>query len=364
MPRIGLAHQIAYLGLYPSFDGALFPQLGGRPIHRIATQREIAKQARTSLKTVSRVINGDPLVKAETRDRIEAIIAEMGYEPSQAARTMRSQKSNIIGFLADRLISAFSSLDLIRGAQDAAWDRGKQMMLFNIIRDCRSAALAESQLMAFRAEAVIYATVFHQEVNIPQRAIPYVLLNCFNSNAHYPCVLPDDYQLAYDLTSIILDRGYRRPIFLNLSRRNIASFLRASGFLDAGSARGIDLSSSIHTAVMHGEDNRAHFLADQILPTLFAQSEPPDLVLCGQDILAMDVYAVLNQMGLVIGHDVGVASFDNQEPIADLLRPGLSTMELPYYEMGRRAMMLAIDGADVAGTSLRINGEFVARASF
>ncbi|MBU1305570.1 MAG: LacI family DNA-binding transcriptional regulator, partial [Alphaproteobacteria bacterium] len=61
-----------------------------------ATQREVARRAKTSLKTVSRVINKDPLVNAETRSRIEAIIAEVGYEPHQAARMMRSQKSNII----------------------------------------------------------------------------------------------------------------------------------------------------------------------------------------------------------------------------------------------------------------------------
>ena len=66
------------------------------------TQRMIAERAGTSLKTVSRVINRDPLVNAETRARIEAIIGELGYTPSQAARMMRSQKSNVIGFLSIR----------------------------------------------------------------------------------------------------------------------------------------------------------------------------------------------------------------------------------------------------------------------
>ena len=58
---------------------------------RMASQREIAERAGTSLKTVSRVINRDPLVNDTTRARIEAIIAEIGYEPHQAARMMRSQ---------------------------------------------------------------------------------------------------------------------------------------------------------------------------------------------------------------------------------------------------------------------------------
>ncbi|MCO6180758.1 LacI family DNA-binding transcriptional regulator [Ciceribacter sp. RN22] len=334
-------------------------------MHKIPSQREIAKRVGTSLKTVSRVINGDPRVKAETRARIEAIASEMEYAPSQAARMMRSQKSDVIGFLADGFITATSSIELIRGAQDAAWDRGKQMMLFNIDHhESCCAARAESQLLAFRAEAVIYATVAHQEVTIPQRAVPHVLLNCYDSQARHPCVLPDDYQLAFDLTSMILDRGYRRPVFLNLSARNVASFLRARGFRDAGSTHDIDLSTSIQTAVTFDEDGGTRFLADQILPRLFAQSARPDLILCGQDILAMDVYAALNQMGLAVGEDVAVASFDNQAPIAHLLRPGLSTMQLPYYEMGRQAMLLAIDRPETVGPTIRVKGEFVARASF
>jgi LacI family transcriptional regulator len=84
--------------------------------------------------------------------------------------------------------------------------------------------------------------------------------------------------------------------------------------------------------------------------------------LCAQDILALDVYSVLSGMGLRVGRDVAIASFDNLEPIASLLRPGLSTMELPYYEMGRRAMTLAIDRPHGA-ESIRLGGRFVERAS-
>ncbi|HEY8578217.1 MAG TPA: LacI family DNA-binding transcriptional regulator [Devosia sp.] len=329
----------------------------------MSTQREIARRAKTSLKTVSRVINRDPLVNQATRARIESIIAELGYEPSQAARMMRSQKSNIIGFLADGVTTTTSSIDLVRGAQDVAWERGKQMMLFNIERGASSAELAESQLAAFRAEAVIYAAVFHQAIDFASSTTPHVLLNCFDSESRHPAIVPDDYRMAYDLTEIIFQRGYRRPAFLNLGSDVFASGLRARGFLDCAAAHGLDLAEDVHTAVASPAGAPPVFMADQILTVLMGKEAQPDLILCGQDILAMDVYFVLGQMGLKVKEDVAVASFDNLDPIAELLRPGLSTMALPYYEMGRRAMELAIEGS--AKTDIhRLQGSFVDRQSF
>ncbi len=327
----------------------------------LATQREVARRAKTSLKTVSRVINKDPLVNAETRSRIEAIIAEVGYEPHQAARMMRSQKSNIIGFLADQVTTTTSSIELVRGAQDVAWERGKQMMLFNIERGAASEELADAQLAAFRAEAIIYAAVYHQPVRVSASNVPRILLNCFDPEGRQPSIVPDDYQLAYELTKIIFERGYRRPVFLNLSKTIVASDLRARGFVDAGRAHGLELKDQVLDAVAPTEEGYG-FLAERILPDLLSRPDRPDLILCGQDIMAMNVYFVLHGLGITVGKDVAVASFDNQQPIAGLLKPGLSTMELPYYEMGRAAMTAAIDGSDF-GQVLRMPGKFIDRLS-
>lgn len=325
----------------------------------MVTQREVARRARTSLKTVSRVINRDPLVNVETRARIEAIVAELGYEPHQAARMMRSQKSGIIGFLADEVATTSSSIELVRGAQDAAWAAGKQMMLFNIERGGESERLAETQLAAFRAEAVVYAARYHQPIEIGPKAIPYVLLNCFDPKDRHTAFVPDDYQLGYDITKAIFARGYRRPAFLNLHKDFVAAKLRARGFVDAGKSLGHDLAAQVHP----GADEHG-FIANHIVPPLMARADRPDVILCGQDILAMEVYFVLAEHGFVVGRDVGVTSFDNLEPIAGLLHPGLSTIELPYYEMGYAAMKAAIEAPSDRPVRHKLTGRLVERASF
>lgn len=325
----------------------------------MTTQREVARRARTSLKTVSRVINRDPLVNAETRARIEAIIAEIGYEPNQAARMIRLQRSNVVGFLAEGVATTSSSIELIHGAQDAAWEHGKQMMLFNIDRGGSSQHLAEAQLAAFRAEAVIYAARFHQAVELPASPIPRVLLNCYDPSGAQSAVVPDDYRLAYELMEIVLERGYRRPIFLNLPERIVAARLRAAGLTDAAAARGLSMEGRIRTAVIE-DAGGSRFISGELIPEIMQQQ--PDILICGQDILAMDVYFVLAESGLRVGKDVAVASFDNLDPIAGLLRPGLSTMELPYYEMGRAAMMAAIDPPATPHVA-RLRGRFIERQS-
>jgi LacI family transcriptional regulator len=330
----------------------------------MANQREIAERARTSLKTVSRVINRDPLVNAKTREKIEAIIAEIGYEPNQAARMMRSQRSNVIGFIADRVATTSSSIDLIRGAQDAAWERGKQMMLFNIEQDAPSHRMADSQLAAFRAEAVIYAARFHQPVRLPPSSVPRILLNCFDPDGRHSAVIPDDYSLARGLADIVFSRGFRRPVFLNLPRTIVAAGLRAAGISDAARERGIDMGPRIFTAVDE-RDGTTVFAARKLLRKLMAEQtkDRPDVIICGQDILAMEVYFDLAELGLKVGRDVAIASFDNLDPIANLLKPGLSTMELPYYDMGRAAMFAAIDNPGGRPQTLRLQGRFVDRES-
>lgn len=328
----------------------------------MTTQSHIAKLAKTSLKTVSRVINKDPLVNAETRARVEKIIAEVGYQPSQAARMMRSQTSNIIGFMADQVATTSSSIDLIRGAQDVAWESGKHMMLFNIEQGKESEQLAASQLSGFRAEAVIHATVYHQEVRVLTDDMPGVLLNCFEAETRFPTVLPDDRQLAFDLMNCILDKGYRNPLFLNLSDQIIASRLRAEGAMAAAAARGIDLRGRILEAAHAPNGEPASYRTEEILPQAMQSSTPPDVIICGQDLMAISVYSILADLGLKVGKDVAVASFDNLMPLAGLLLPGLTTVELPYYEMGRAAMKLAIEGASAPETT-RLPGRIVERHS-
>jgi LacI family transcriptional regulator len=170
--------------------------------------------------------------------------------------------------------------------------------------------------------------------------------------------------LAKDLADILFGRGYQRPVLLNLPEAIVAAELRASGISDSARRNRVDMTGRIHTAVIEA-DGKVTFVADKVLSELMKRPARtrPDVIVCGQDILAMEVYFVLAELGLKVGKDVAVASFDNLEPIASLLKPGLSTMELPYYDMGRAAMLTAIDPPAGPAHTIRLSGRFVERAS-
>lgn len=327
------------------------------------TQRDIARAAGVSLKTVSRVLNGDPLVKPETRARVEHMFKQMGYQPNAAAKIMRSKESGIIGFIADGVAMSNSSIDLIRGAQDVAWALGKQMMLFNILSGRDDGARAEAQLAQFRAEAVIYATIYHRQLTAPPKAARSVLLNCFWPDADIPTVLPDDYGLARLLMREVFAKGYRRPYFFNLSEDLCAAGLRRQGYIDAGLEHGIDLSRRVRPAVVF-RNNEHVFIVDELLKEVLEAGEPPDIIICGQDILAMELYFAIASAGFKVGEDIGVASFDNQAPIPDRIRPALSTIQLPYYEMGCAAMELACGVKPAEPVVQLVPGRFIGRNSF
>ncbi len=327
------------------------------------TQRDIAKAAGVSLKTVSRVLNDDPLVRPETRARVEQVFRKMGYQPNVAAKIMRAKKSNIIGFIADGVAMSNSSIDLIRGAQDVAWSLGKQMMLFNILAGREDGARAEDQLAQFRAEAVIYATVYHRLLTNPPRAERSVLLNCFSAQPNIPTILPDDYGLARLLMREVFAKGYRRPFFFNLSEDHCAAGLRRRGYIDEGREHGLDLAHRVRPAVIF-RDGRHFTIVDDLLRDVLSEGEKPDIIICAQDILAMELYFAIAAAGFIVGQDFGVASFDNQDPVPERLRPKLSTVQLPYYEMGRAAMELACGVSPAQPTVQLVPGRFIGRESF
>ncbi|PJN94378.1 LacI family transcriptional regulator, partial [Amaricoccus sp. HAR-UPW-R2A-40] len=276
------------------------------------TQTDIARAAGVSLKTVSRVVNGDPLVKPETRDRIERIFREMNYQPSVAARLMRAKKSDIVGFLADGVATSGASSDLIRGAQDEAWTLGKQMMLFNIREGEASETNAEAQLVQFRAEAVIFAAIAHRAVRPLEGATPRILLNCYDPEGRATAFVPDDEGMCRDLMAQVFARGYRRPYFLNLSYDHEAAHLRRAGFVKAGAEAGLDLSDRVRPVIEKTPTGHS-FHVERHMAEILTLPDRPDILICGQDIIAMEVYFALARAGLAVGRGLGQAHGEDED---------------------------------------------------
>ena len=278
----------------------------------MVTIKDVAAHAGVAFKTVSRVVNNDPTVKPKNRERVLKAIEELGYRPNRAAQMTRRKKSGVVGFIADELLRVPYTFDLIRGAQDLAWQHNKELMVLNVNVNKYSVEGAVNHLFEHRVEGIIYAAMYHREVRLPSQfsEVPTVLANCFDSDGKFPSIVPDEQEAAREITANILSKGYKRIAFLNLNENIIAAKLRKKGVEQAFADAKQSPDNLVIESVIIGDENEERSITRKRAAELIKDFKP-DAILCGQDPMAMEVYFVVQSLGLQVGKDIGIGSFDD-----------------------------------------------------
>jgi len=314
---------------------------------RRATSQDVADLAGVSRSAVSLVLNGryDITLAQGTRQRVLNAAAELGYRPNAGARALAQQRSDWYGLVTE-IVTAPFAVDIIKGAQDRAFADEKYLLIASTESDPAVETAVIERLLEQRVEGLLYAATWHRGVTIPEIAheVPTVLVNCFDREGRFPAVIPDERAGGRRATERLLAAGHRRIGFVNLDPDMPAAVGRRIGFhetlLEAGIAPDENLEIYGH-ATADGGYTAASALLD--LP------EPPTAIFCANDRMAMGAYDAIKERGLRIPKDVAVIGFDNQELIAAYLRPGLTTVALPFDQMGARGVDIL--AAIVAGQS-------------
>ncbi|MDE2914726.1 MAG: LacI family DNA-binding transcriptional regulator [Paracoccaceae bacterium] len=311
-----------------------------------ATIYDVARAAGVSPKTVSRVLNGDAPVSDGTRAAVEAASFELGYVPSSAARMMRSKRSGLIGLITGALSQKLEPMDptglpdlyIVQGIQQVIADSGKTLM----IADTGGASERVPQLvrtfLQHRVEALVYVADYHKEVALDtgNATCPIMLVNCFDSIGT-PAVVPDDESCQFELIRKLILEGHRRIAFLTLNSSMVAARKRSQGYRHALAEAGIPYDPDLERMSRATVDDDAGELLSTGLDAMLSLDTPPTVICCGNDEMALRVYGLIRSRGLRIPEDMSVAGFDNYRAIAETLYPPLTTVELPYLAMGRRA---------------------------
>lgn len=307
------------------------------------TIKEVAEAAGVSFKTVSRVINGDEKVRPETRAKVLDAVARLGYRRNQIARQMRTQRSQLIGFVSDEIVTTPFAFDIIKGAQQEAWRHDCMLLVVNTAGDRIRETEALDMLLTRQVEGVIYATMRHTIVELPDmlNEVPVVLLNCRAADDSLTSVVPDEVGAGYAATEILLRRGHRTIPFINLEASAIAAIGRLEGYKQALAAHDVPFDPT-QVRSTFGKSPDGYDRASELL----SEGPPPSAILCGNDAVAAGVYEAIKERGLRIPSDVAVLSFDNLELIATSLKPALSTMALPHLEMGEWAVRHLMRSSD------------------
>ncbi len=300
------------------------------------TMRDIAKHVGVSVSTVSLVLNDrdSGRVKSDIADRVRETATVMGYVPNQLARSLKTRQTHTIGMVADRVATVPFAGHMLGGAQQAAWLEGYLLLVIDTDGNDESQAPAVQSLLQRNIDALMIATAFHREVEVPlvPSSIPVVVLDGRPTEAAAVAdwVVPDEVQGARTAVEHLLAAGHRRIGFCTVGSYPVAAALRRQGYEEALRGAGVELDP---TLVVVADDAATR---DGVGPALELLSRPdrPTAVFCFGDQIAMAVYQVAAKLGLRVPRDLSVVGFDNQQFVAEALSPGLTTVQLPHAAMG------------------------------
>ena len=312
----------------------------------MATIYDVARIAGVSTKTVSRVLNDDAPVRKQTREVIEKAIADLGFVPSNAARMMRSNKSGLVGLITGAISmspepqqpAGLPELFIVQGIQRALAPSGMTLMIADTGGLVANAAPLIDTFLRHRVEGLIYVAEYHQKVALPcvPADVALVLANCYDDLGS-PAILPDDQRGERELVSRIIASGHRRIAYLGLRAEVEAGRLRTEGYCDALTAAGIPVDPVL-VAICDLPDREAETrLLIQTINRMLHLPDPPTVLCCGTDKMALEVYGILRSLGLKLPDQISVAGYDDYRVISEQLYPPLTTVDLPYRAMGERA---------------------------
>ena len=315
------------------------------------TIKDVAEYADVSPSTVSRVINDNSCISAETRQQVREAMKKLGYHPNEIARSLVNQKSRSLGLVlsrpADRAMANPFFPDIIRGIASETQAQQFQLVL-TAAEDYdseRNEALRLLQNGSIAGLIVMAARVDDDLIRrLAEREYPFVLVGRSLDNDSISRVDNDNIRAARRMTELFIDRGYESIALLTGPENYVVSRDRQRGYRQALEEAGIEyVKELVYRADFTYDSGRR--AADRMLAEA---GEDIDGVFAVDDILAMAVMRSARDRGLNIPADIGVAGF-NDAPLASLIEPALTTVEIPIVDMGRKAAELLLETIEEGG---------------
>ncbi|MFE4081682.1 LacI family DNA-binding transcriptional regulator [Paenarthrobacter sp. YIM B13468] len=327
--------------------------------------KDVAKAAGVSVTTVSHALSEThrSRVNAETVAHVQSVADGLGYAPNRLASGLRNQRSQILGLVSDEIVTTPFAGAMLQGAQDAASELGYLLMVVNSGLDNELERREIRALKQHQVDGIIYARMYNHSVSIPEelRGSPIILLDATCDDPSVSSVVPDEVGAGVAGAELLIAAGHRRIGMINNHDDIPAAQGRLEGFLAALSRHGLSCHPDHYVATSPStEDARNGALKVLSLP------ERPTALFCFRDQMAMGAYQAAAHLGLSVPKDVSIVGVDNLDIVADGLWPGLSTIALPHYEMGRwavRKLLEEVENSQAPRLQERISCPPVIRAS-
>ncbi|HEX6471223.1 MAG TPA: LacI family DNA-binding transcriptional regulator [Streptosporangiaceae bacterium] len=311
---------------------------------RRVTLADVAKTAGVSSTTASLVLSGrtkELRISRDVEQRVLEAAERLQYRPNIVSVGLRTGTTRTIGFVSDTVATSRLAGDMIKGALEAARERG--VMLF--IGETEGETELERRLLQAmydrQVDGIILAAMYTRTIKVPRglRPAPAVLLNALPEQpSRLPSVLPDEVEAGRAAARVLLEAGHREGIHLigagpgphDVPGGTVAAVERLIGINEVLGAAGVGIAGG---RVFPDWQPDYGLAATRAL----LETDRPRALICFNDRVAFGAYQALDDVGLKVPADVSVVSFDDH-PIASWMRPKLTTVALPHYELGRRAV--------------------------
>ena len=326
------------------------------------TLAEIALVANVSVSTVSRALsNKNYPLKEENRERIRRLAEEMGYKPNLVARSLQSNRTHLVGVIVDRMQSPFAAAT-VQGIQDGLRNAGYSISIAYSNRDTDLAVEAINSFYSHQVDGMIILNSWLHTYNDPILALqdrPFVFVNRVFGSCAQNCVGPGDRFGAQLATQHLVNLGHKRIAYINGMEEWVEAQERLSGYKEVLLKHGLPVDKAL---IRHGDwGEESGYRAGRDLLSL---DQPPTAIFAANDIMALGVIYAAQEAGVKIPEDLALVGYDDRD-FAAWIKPALTTVRMPSYEMGRAAARLLMEqfSGEELEDATQVPGELIIRES-
>lgn len=298
---------------------------------------DVAREANVSMATVSRVVNGNPNVKPTTRRKVLETIERLGYRPNAVARGLASKRTTTVGAIIPDISSIFFA-ELARGIEDIATMYKYNIILSNSDQNKDKELQLINTMLEKQVDGILFMGGNVTDEHVTQfstSSVPVVLAATYDETDSIPSVNIDYEKAAYEMTSFLIEKEKNQPAFIygqeEIKMRNQFKY---DGYLRALKEHSIEINEDL--IISSGYSYEAGIKGIQKLLEL---NHRPSTVFSASDEIALGVIHGAQDEGLKVPEDIEVVGFNNTR-LATMVRPTLTTIVQPMYDIGAVGMRL------------------------
>ncbi|WP_105616101.1 LacI family DNA-binding transcriptional regulator [Vallitalea okinawensis] len=308
----------------------------------MATIKDVAKEARVSTATVSRVLNGNYPVSQDAKEKVENAIKALNYHPNAVARSLKQNKTYLIGVLVPDIANPYF-MDLARGIESVVSVEGYNLVFGSTDEDASKEMNLLRVLNEKRVDAVVVATRQEKPDKINElinQGLNILMVDTYIKDIKCDYVVEDDYDAAYRLVKHLIEHGHTQIAIVNGLLSVSTSQQRLRAYKDALEEYGIPINDKF---LLQGDYNRE--CSYQSMKQLLKEEVLPTAIFSTNNIMTESVMLAAKEAGLSIPEDLSLVSFGNIT-LPGLIEPQLTYIKQNSFEMGKRAGNLILDKLD------------------